>query len=235
MKILAISGDDARLGGLAIPLREAGNFVEAVADTSDADAALRAGHFDAIVLDLEPPATEALNWLRGLRERRVRLAVLTLTRSDDVDSRIAAVQCGADDHQVHPIDPRELVARCQALMRRGAGSLRSEAISCGELVIDSRKREVRHGSVPISLTPREWSILEFLVTHVGTAVAKDRLLRAIAGWDEQLAPNAIEVYVSRLRGKLAGTGTRISTVRAVGYRLEPPEEIAHVERIGPVS
>ena len=80
--------------------------------------------------------------------------------------------------------------------------------------------------MPIDLTPREWSILEFLVMHAGAAVTKDRLLRAIAGWDEKLAPNAIEVYVSRLRGKLSGTGARISTVRGVGYRLEQPAEVA---------
>ena len=226
MKILAVSRDESTLERVAGPLRDAGNVVELVPAPSGADGALRGGHFDAIVLDLEPPADEALAWLRTLRERRIRLGVITVTSLDDVDTRIAAVEGGADDHLVRPIDPRELSARCLALLRRHGGALRSEVVSCGELVIDSRKREVRHGSVPIDLTPREWSILEFLVLHVGTAVTKDRLLRAIAGWDEQLAPNAIEVYVSRLRGKLAGTGTRISTVRGVGYRLEQPEELA---------
>lgn len=226
MKILAASRDEVTLGRLAGPLRDAGNQVDVVASCVAADAALRGGHFDAILLDLEPPAPDALTWLRSLRERRIRLGVITVTPLDAVETRIAAVECGADDHLVRPVDPRELVARCQALMRRQGGALRAEVVSCGELVIDSRKREVRHGSVPIDLTPREWSILEFLVLHVGTAVTKDRLLRAIAGWDEQLAPNAIEVYVSRLRGKLAGTGTRISTVRGVGYRLEQPDEIA---------
>ena len=223
MKILTISRDDATWGSLAPPLRDAGHFVEAVPTPSDADAVLRAGHYDAVVLDLEPPATEALDWLRELRERRSRVAVLTLTHADDVESRIAAIELGADDHQVRPLDARELAVRCRALMRAKANGPRGDAISCGELVIDSRRREVRHGLVPIALTPREWAILEFLVAHVGTAVAKDRLLRAIAGWDERLAPNAIEVYVSRLRGKLVGTGTRISTVRSVGYRLERPE------------
>jgi DNA-binding response OmpR family regulator len=226
MKILAVSRDEATLERLVGPLREAGHLVETAPSPGGADAALRGGHFDAIVLDLEPPAAEALAWLRTLRERRIRLGVITVTSLDEVETRIAAVECGADDHLVRPVDPREVAARCQAMLRRHGGALRSEVVSCGELVIDSRKREVRHGSVPIDLTPREWSILEFLVLHVGTAVTKDRLLRAIAGWDEHLAPNAIEVYVSRLRGKLAGTGTRISTVRGVGYRLEQPEELA---------
>ena len=109
-------------------------------------------------------------------------------------------------------------------MRRNGGPSRADVVVCGELVIDSRKREVRHGSVPVDLTPREWSILEYLVLNAGTAVTKERLLRAITGFEEHLAPNAIEVYVSRLRSKLAGTGARISTLRGVGYRLEQPEQ-----------
>ncbi|MCM5570544.1 response regulator transcription factor [Burkholderiaceae bacterium FT117] len=226
MKILAISRDESGLGPLAEPLRMAGHQVEAAASTAAADEALRGGHFDAIVVDLVGSADDEIAWLRSLRERRVRLGVVTVSALDAVDTRLAAIEAGADDHLVRPVDPRELVARCQALLRRQGGVLRSDVVVCGELVVDSRRREVRHGSVPIDLTPREWSILEFLVLHAGAAVTKDRLLRAIAGWDERLAPNAIEVYVSRLRGKLAGTGARISTVRGVGYRLEQPVEAA---------
>jgi DNA-binding response OmpR family regulator len=230
MKILAVSRDEAMLDRLLGPLRDTGQHVELAPTSAEADMALRNGHFDAMVLDLGAQPSDSLVWLRGLRERRIRVGVITLTALDEVDARIAAVECGSDDHLVKPVDPRELLVRCRALLRRQGTGPRSEVVSCGELSIDSRKREVRHGSVPIDLTPREWSILEFLVQHAGTAVAKDRLLRAISGWDESLAPNAIEVYVSRLRGKLAGTGARISTVRGVGYRLEQPEDpstVAH--------
>jgi DNA-binding response OmpR family regulator len=223
MKILAVSRDDALLGRLAEPLHEAGQTLHFVPSPGEAETALRGGHFDAVVLDLASPADDAIAWLRELRERRIRVGVITLTSLHEIEARIAAVECGADDHLIHPVDPRELLVRCRALLPREAAVHRSELVSCGELAIDSRKREVRHGSVPIDLTPREWSILEFLVLHAGSAVTKERLLRAIAGWDEPLAPNAIEVYVSRLRGKLAGTGARISTVRGVGYRMEQPE------------
>ena len=227
MKILAVSRDDLTLERLAEPLRAAGHPVDLVASLLAADETLRGGHYDAILIDLPGQAADELAWLRSLRERRIRLGVITLSALDAVDTRIAAVEAGADDHLIRPVDPRELVARCQALLRRqGGAALRADVVVCGELVVDSRRREVRHGSVPIDLTPREWSILEFLVMHAGAAVTKDRLLRAIAGWDEKLAPNAIEVYVSRLRGKLAGTGARISTVRGVGYRLEQPAEVA---------
>lgn len=227
MKILAVSRDDLTLERLAEPLRAAGHQVDLVGSLLAADETLRGGHYDAILIDLPVQAADELAWLRSLRERRIRLGVITLSALDAVDTRIAAVEAGADDHLIRPVDARELVARCQALLRRqGGAAWRADVVVCGELVVDSRRREVRHGSVPIDLTPREWSILEFLVMHAGAAVTKDRLLRAIAGWDEKLAPNAIEVYVSRLRGKLAGTGARISTVRGVGYRLEQPAEAA---------
>ncbi|GMV00571.1 MAG: response regulator transcription factor [Burkholderiaceae bacterium] len=226
MKILIVCDEPSAAAGIAGPLREAGHVIDIVDRSDEADAVLRGGHFDDIVLDLRRAPGAALEWLRGLRQRRVRLPALVVTEADAADTRIAAIEAGADDHLQAPFDPRELVARCQALVRRNGGASRSDVITCGELVVDSRRRELRHGCVPIDLTPREWSILEYLVLNAGTAVTKERLLRAIAGFDEQLAPNAIEVYVSRLRTKLAGTGARISTLRGVGYRLEQPQENA---------
>jgi len=230
MKILIVCDDEAVSSGILASLREAGNAVDIVDRPGEADAVLRGGHFDDIVLDLQRDPEAGLEWLRGLRQRRVRLPVLILTDRDAVDTRIAALDAGADDHLETPFEPRELVARCRGLVRRNGSGSRSDVVTCGELVVDSRKREVRHGSVPVDLTPREWSILEFLVLNAGTAVTKERLLRAITGFDERLAPNAIEVYVSRLRSKLSGTGARISTLRGVGYRLEQPEESAEHAR-----
>jgi DNA-binding response OmpR family regulator len=224
MKILIVCDDESDAARILGPLREAGHAVDIVDRPEEADAVLRGGHFDDIVLDLRRASEPGLEWLRGLRQRRVRLPVLIVTDAGAADARIAAIEAGADDHLDAPFDPRELVARCRALVRRNGGASRADVVTCGELVIDSRKREVRHGSVPVDLTPREWSILEYLVLNAGTAVTKERLLRAITGFEEQLAPNAIEVYVSRLRTKLAGTGARISTLRGVGYRLEQPEE-----------
>lgn len=224
MKILIVCDDGSASSRILSALREAGHAVDVVDRPGEADAVLRGGHFDGIVLDLEREPDAGLEWLRALRQRRVWLPVLVLTDRAAVDARIAAIAGGADDHLEAPFEPRELVARCLGLARRNGGANRSDVVTCGELVIDSRKREVRHGSVPVDLTPREWSILEYLVLNAGTAVTKERLLRAITTFDEQLAPNAIEVYVSRLRTKLSGTGSRISTLRGVGYRLEQPEE-----------
>ncbi len=230
MKILIVCDDPAASSLILAPLREAGYVVDIVDRPGEADAVLRGGHFDDIVLDLQRDPEAGLEWLRGLRQRRVRLPVLILTDRDAVATRIAAIDAGADDHLETPFEPLELVARCRGLVRRNGSGSRSDVVTCGELVVDSRKREVRHGSVPVDLTPREWSILEYLVLNAGTAVTKERLLRAITGFDERLAPNAIEVYVSRLRSKLSGTGARISTLRGVGYRLEQPDDGAEQAR-----
>ncbi|HEY0879632.1 MAG TPA: response regulator transcription factor, partial [Zeimonas sp.] len=205
------------------PLRDAGFDVEAVADTGELDPLLRVAPAGAIVLDLRADGGTALEWLRTVRGRGIRVPALILTKAEDVDSRIAALEAGASDYLAGEFETRELVARSAALVRRREDAGAADVVFCGELVVDSRKREVRCGSVPVDLTPREWSIFEQLVQHAGTPVTKEDLMQAITGLDERLAPNAIEVYVSRLRAKLSGTGARISTLRGIGYRLENPQ------------
>jgi len=230
MKTLVVTDAPDAPGRIVAPLRDAGLDVEVVADTGELDPLLRVAPAGAIVLDLRANAGVPLEWLRNVRDRGIRVPALILTRAEDVDARIAALDAGASDYLAGDFEPRELVARSAALVRLRKEAGAGDVVFCGELVVDSRKREVRCGSVPIDLTPREWSIFEQLVQHAGTPVAKEDLMRTITGEDERLAPNAIEVYVSRLRGKLAGTGARISTLRGIGYRLENPQ--AASSRVG---
>jgi len=222
MKTLVVTDAPDAPSRIVAPLRDAGLDVEAVADTEERDPLLRVAPAGAIVLDLRENAGTPLEWLRGVRGRGIRVPALILTKAEDVDARIAALDAGASDYLAGEFEPRELVARSAALVRRREAGA-ADVLFCGELVVDSRKREVRCGSTPIDLTPREWSIFEQLVQHAGTPVTKEDLMQAITGADERLAPNAIEVYVSRLRAKLAGTGARISTLRGIGYRLENPQ------------
>jgi len=223
MKTLVVTDSPDAPSRIVAPLRDAGLDVEAVADTGELDPLLRVAPAGAIVLDLRENAGTPLEWLRGVRGRGIRVPALILTKAEDVDARIAALDAGASDYLAGEFEPRELVARSAALVRRREEAGAADVVFCGELVVDSRKREVRCGSMPIDLTPREWSIFEQLVQHAGTPVTKEDLMQAITGEDERLAPNAIEVYVSRLRAKLAGTGARISTLRGIGYRLENPQ------------
>jgi len=222
MRVLVVEDDalvaDAVTGGL----REAGFAVDRVDSAEQADLATRAEHFDLIVLDIGLPGMSGLEWLRRLRRRAggdARVPVLILTARDGLDDRVDGLNLGADDYMVKPFELRELEARCRALIRR-TGAPVAEATRIGRLTIDSVRRELRCDGAVIDLTPREWSIMEYLVLRAGSVVSKEKLLHAISGWDDNLGPNAIEVYVSRLRAKLDDTGVMIRTVRGIGYRLE---------------
>jgi two-component system, OmpR family, response regulator len=226
MRVLLVEDDpmvaDAVTGGM----RDAGMTVDAVGSAEHADTALRTEHFDLIVLDIGLPGMSGLELLRRLRRadgtRTDRTPVLILTARDGLDDRVDGLDLGADDYMVKPFELRELLARSRALIRR-TGSAVSGLARIGDLTLDAARRELRHGANLIDLTPREWSIMEYLALHSETVVPKHKLLQSISGWDDSLAPNAIEVYVSRLRGKLEGTGVIVRTVRGVGYRLEGPK------------
>jgi len=222
MRILLIEDDPLVADAVSSGLREAGFAVDRVESAEQGDTAVRGEHFDLIVLDLGLPGMSGLEWLRRLRARagvEQRVPVLILTARDGLDDRVDGLNLGADDYIVKPFELRELIARCRALIRR-TGAPVAEARRIGDLLMDAARRELTHGSQSVDLTPREWSILEYLMLHADAVVSKEKLLQAISGWDDSLGPNAIEVYVSRLRGKLDGTRVMIRTVRGVGYRLE---------------
>jgi two-component system OmpR family response regulator len=222
MRILVIEDDPLVADAVTVGLRGAGFAVDRVESAEQAGLAVRNEHFDLIVLDLGLPGMSGLDWLRRLRGRtgpQQRTPVLILTARDGIDDRVDGLNLGADDYLVKPFVLRELEARCRALIRR-TGATVAEENRVGELVMNAGRRELSHRGNLIELTPREWSIMEYLMLHANTVVPKDKLLQAISGWDDNLGPNAIEVYVSRLRGKLDGAGVMIRTVRGVGYRLE---------------
>lgn len=223
MRVLVVEDDPLLADAVSSGLRDQGFAVDRVDSAEQGDTAIRNEHFDLILLDIGLPGMTGLEWLRRLRlrgeEEQSRIPVLILTARDGLDDRVDGLNLGADDYMIKPVELRELVARCRALIRR-TGSTASEVVRFGSLEIDSGKRQLRNGDQYLELTPREWSILEYLVVHANSVVGKDKLLQAISGWDDNLAPNAIEVYVSRLRAKLEHTGVRIRTVRGVGYRIE---------------
>ncbi len=222
MRVLVVEDDSLVADAVVTGLRGAGFAVDRVPSAEHADTAVRNEHFDLIVLDIGLPGVSGLDWLRRLRGRQAaRIPVLILTARDGLDDRVDGLNLGADDYLVKPFELRELVARCRALIRR-TGTTVSETVRFGPLALDASVRELRYHGAPIELTPREWSILEYLILHANTVVSKDKLLQSISSWDDNLARNAIEVYVSRLRVKLEPTGVTIRTVRGVGYRLEEP-------------
>lgn len=225
MRVLLVEDDPLVADAVCAGMRDSGMAVDRVETAEQADTALRTEHFDLIILDIGLPGMSGLEFLRRLRRggRGVdeRTPVLILTARDGLDDRVDGLDLGADDYMIKPFEFRELLARSRALIRRTGSSI-AEATRLGELTLDASRREMKCGPRAIDLTPREWSIMEYLALHLETVVPKHKLLQAISGWDDSLAPNAVEVYVSRLRGKLDGTGVTIRTVRGVGYRLEGP-------------
>lgn len=201
----------------------AGGFAaDLVCSAEAAKSAIEAEEFDLVVADIGLPRADGLQLLRHLRNRRRLVPVLMLTARDGLDDRVTALDLGADDYLTKPFHVPELLARCRALIRR-ANSVASARVRFGELELDSTRKRATAFGKPLELSQREWAILECLVLNAGYIVSKSKLMSAIADWTDDLTPNAVEVYVSRVRGKLNGAAV-ISTVRGMGYRIDEPHE-----------
>ncbi|MGE5154799.1 MAG: response regulator [Bdellovibrio bacteriovorus] len=216
MRVLLIE-DDGLLGdGLKVGLHQAGWAVDWVRDGDAAQKALGSGIFDVAVLDLGLPKTPGIEVLRWLRGRGDQIPVLILTARDAVRERVTALDSGADDYVTKPFDLDELCARVRALHRRAAGNA-SPVLSYGGIEIDTSGRSVAYNGAPVSLSPKEFAILQALVENAGKVVARERLMASIYGWDDEVGSNVLEVHVHHLRKKLAATS--LKAVRGVGYRL----------------
>jgi two-component system response regulator TctD len=222
MRILIVEDNPHLLRTLTLALAQ-GHVVDAVPDGAQADAVLRTERYDVIVLDLGLPRMDGLEVLRRLRTRGDRTAVLVLTASGDTDDRVRGLDSGADDYLAKPFELTELEARLRALHRRSLGHA-SPALQVGRLVYDSVARSFRVDGERLALPPREHQVLEQLITRAGQPLRKRQLADAVSTLDEALNEEALEIYVHRLRRKLAGSGAVIHTLRGLGYVLEPADE-----------
>jgi len=187
----------------------------------EADSALEGDEFDLLILDIGLPRKSGLEVLKRLRGRDSRLPVLILTALDGVSDRVRGLDAGADDYLAKPFDLAELEARVRALTRRGmAGG--PTLLRHGALSYDQVGRMARINGEALELSAREVSLLEIFLQRAGRLVSKDQLVSHMCEWGEEVSPNAIEVYVHRLRRKLEPGGVRIVTVRGLGYSLEKP-------------
>lgn len=183
-----------------------------------ADRALRQQVFDLAILDVGLPGLDGFEVLRRLRARQSRLPVLMLTGRCSEEDKVRGLDLGADDYLVKPIGIRELQARVRALLRRG----RYDSLTRlwhGDLCFDTASRTALLNDRPLDLSPREVSLFEVLFTHYGQVVTKQQLLEALYTFDESVGPNAIEVYVHRLRRKLEASHIVVRTVHGRGYQM----------------
>lgn len=217
-RILLVEDDPVLARGVAAMLRLKGYTVDVAPDAEDALAAVTDEPYALIVLDLGLPDLDGLEVLRRWRRAGVKTPVLVLTARDAVEDRITGLDHGADDYVLKPFDPSELEARIRALLRRSAGEA-SPVVTIGLLVIDPARGTATLAGRELGLRRREWAVLERLAARSGKLISKERLAAEIFGYDEPVAPNAVEVYVARLRRKLEPEGPEIRTVRGLGYLL----------------
>jgi two-component system OmpR family response regulator len=218
MRILVVEDDALLADGLNSVLAHAGHAVERAATGKHADLLLAGNEFDLVVLDVGLPDIDGFEVLRRLRLRQSATNVLILTARDAVEDRVHGLDLGADDYLTKPFSVTEFEARVRALLRRGAAP--GTRWSIAGMTVDMAAKRVRIHDRPVDLTPREWALLELFLTRPGRLLSKDQIAESLFSFDEQLSPNAIEVYVSRLRTKIEPAGVHIRTVRGFGYIWE---------------
>jgi two-component system, OmpR family, response regulator len=214
MRLLLVE-DDAMIGEAVLDVLRTEHYaVDWVRDGEMADAALRAEHYDLVLLDLGLPRRDGLDVLRALRGRRQTMPVLVATARDAVGDRVAGLDAGADDYVVKPFDTDELLARIRALIRRSAGHAEPVFTHMG-VTLNPATREASVNGEAVSLSAREWAVLEPMLLRPGAVFSRTQLEEKLYGWKEDISSNAVEVYVHGLRKKLGAD--LIQTVRGLGY------------------
>lgn len=220
MRILLVD-DEARMAGfIAKGLREQAYAVDVAHDGDQALYNAAVNVYDLVILDVLLPGQDGYAVCRGLRAAGLTAPILMLTALDAVDDRVAGLDAGADDYLTKPFDFKELLARLRALLRRPS-ELRPRAIQIDDLTIDTGSHTAARAGRSVSLTAKEYALLEFLALNEDRVVGREQISEHV--WDETFDPisNVIDVYVKRLRAKLDnGHGRRlIHTRRGAGYIL----------------
>ena len=219
MRVLIVEDDTGIATGLAATLKTAGYAVDVCGTLGQAAAALQVEAFDLVLLDLNLPDGDGIDWLRRLRTGGQAMPVLIMTARDGLPDRVAGLDQGADDYLVKPFEPEELLARMRVALRRSEGRA-SPVLQHGDLEVDPAGRTVRRAGQSVTLRAKEFALLMVLLRASGQVVTRQRLEEALYGFDEALESNALEVHMHHLRRKL-GEGL-VKTVRGVGYFVPRP-------------
>jgi len=224
MRILVVEDERKVASFLRQGLQEEGHAVEIAADGAAALELLEASVYDLVVLDVMLPKRDGFHVLKTLRERRVQTPVLVLTARDGVADKVAGLDLGADDYLTKPFSFDEFLARVRALLRRASGQ-RAPALKLADLTLDPATRTATRGDRRITLTAREYALLEYLLRSVGRVLTRPMIAQHVWGLDFDTESNIIDVYVGYLRRKIDGEGERrlLHTIRGAGYMLGEQE------------
>lgn len=179
--------------------------------------------YDCIVLDLMLPGMDGLTICKKLREKSIHTPILILTARSQVENKVEGLDSGADDYLTKPFSFEELLARVRALIRRPNG-VQNTVLTADDLELDTVSYNVKRGDKSIQLSSKEYSLLEYLLRHVGNIVSKDQIVSHVWNYDDDVLPNTVEVYIRKLRQKIdipfKSKKPLIDTVRGFGYKIE---------------
>jgi DNA-binding response OmpR family regulator len=221
MRVLVVE-DERRLAGIIRRgLIEEGYAVDVVYDGEEAQYMAETTTYDIIILDIMLPKKDGIAVCKDLRSKKINTPILMLTARDSVEDRVKGLDSGADDYLIKPFAFSELLARIRALLRRESLS-KTPKIQVGDLVLDTLTREAWRSQRKIDLTTKEYSILEYFMSHPNMVITRTMLEENAWDYEYDSMSNIIDVYIRRLRRKIDGEGvdSLIQTVRGAGYRLK---------------
>ena len=220
MRLLIVEDNEELAELLAKGLRTAGYEADVLSTVEEARSVLKTTFYAGLILDLGLPDGDGLELLREIRQDNNSIPVLVLTARGGLNDRVHGLRSGADDYLVKPFALEELVARLEAQLRR-PGHLLGNSLTIANLEFDTRNRQASIDDQPQLLSARETAVLELLMRSKGRVVSKKQVEDHIFGHSEEVASNAVEVYVHRLRKQLSERGARVQvhTIRGVGYLI----------------
>ncbi len=216
MRLLLVEDDPLIGDGLQRGLKQEGFTADWVTNHAHAVAALKSVDYDLVLLDLGLPDKDGLTLLSSVRNHDNPVPVIVTTARSGLDTRVEGLNLGADDYLVKPFALEELVARIHAVMRRHSGRSHSE-LTTGKLRLDPIQHLFWFNDKPMTLSAKEFALLQALMVEPGKVMSKDALEETLYGWNEEISSNAIEVHIHNLRKKLSADCIR--TVRGVGYSI----------------
>lgn len=221
MRVLVVEDDLETAQFLRKALKESGHAVVLAHDGEEGAALAREGSFDVMIIDRMLPKLDGLSLVRQMRSEGIRTPVLILSALGEVDDKVKGLRAGGDDYLTKPYAFSELLARIEALSRRGEPQEEPTRYVVGDLVLDRLSHRVTRAGEPIALQPREFRLLEYLMRHAGQVVTRTMLLEHV--WDYHFDPqtNVIDVHISRLRAKIDRNfeESLLHTIRGAGYMI----------------
>lgn len=224
MRIAVIEDNIMLADGIVRAFESDGHGVDHLHDGHDALTFLQREKVDLIILDINLPTLSGLEILAELRRAEKSTPVLLLTARSGLDDKIAGLDIGADDYLTKPFELEELQARARALLRRSEKAL-VNTVQCGDLIFDRQSRQLKCGDVFLELPRRELALAELLMQRVGHVYSKHQIIEHLYGTGADVEDGAAELYISRLRKKLASAGIEIKTLRGLGYCMR--ENMSH--------